>query len=152
MQKRARVTRREAAQILGISVSYVRKLCAQRKLTFEPDRFGTFQADREQIETFARERGTRVTTNGVLAARVFALFKVERAFADIVMETNEDPAKIQELRERYDAGFAYGKQEAKVAADERRQREHEKEMREMDAEIERRRRAALAEDDSPSNK
>jgi len=153
MQKRERVTRREAAKILGVSYAYVRKLCDQRKLRFEPDRFGTFVADREQIDTFARERGVRVTTNGIFAAKVFAMFKADREFAEIVIETNADPAKIQELRERYDAGFAFGKQEVKTAEDERRQREHEKEMREMDAELERIRRVAMGnDDDDPSDK
>ena len=137
--KHRRVTRREAAKMIGVSLSYVRKLTAQKKLAFVADRNGTFVAEHAQIESFARERRTRRTTSSVVAAKVSAMLKAKRTFDEIVIATEE----ILRLYERRDVGLSHGKQQAAVANGGHCQRKQGQPMREMDTVLERRRRDAL---------
>jgi len=131
--KRRLVTRREAAKIIGVSVSYVRKLTARKQLVFAADRNGTFVADWAQIEAFARERRTHMTPSMLIAAKVCEMCKAQRPFDEIVVATEQ----ILRLCEHYAARIAERKQEAAVAEGKRRQREQEQQS-EMDAELGRR--------------
>ena len=137
--RRPRITRNEAAKVLGTSYQNVRKLQKKGYLHSDPDRYGVHRFDRREVEELARKRGLQIKPSGELAARVFAMFKANRSFADIVIETQQDPEVILGLWQRYRAGFD-GHQTA--AIDERReQAEHDAEMREIDRELRRKRRA-----------
>ena len=138
-QRRPRVDRREAARILNCSRDNVRRLDKNGSLrTGKRDLNGAFTYDRREIEKLADVRGVGVRPTGELAARVFAMFKARRLFEDIVIETEQDPLVILTLRRHYDAGFAFG---AGTADDEARARsDHERDMRALDLELERRRR------------
>jgi hypothetical protein len=136
-RRRPRVDRREAAKILGCSRDNVRRLDRIRVLkTGEADRNGTITYDRREIEGLAKERGVGGGPSGELAARVFRMFKERRAFQDIVIETEQEPAVIRALRKEYDAGFST---EHGAETEERAQREHEAQMRMLDAELSARR-------------
>jgi hypothetical protein len=78
------------------------------------------------------------------------MFKAKKRFEDVVIQTQQLPSMILELWPQYRAGFEYGKDAAKESAEEREQREqreHDAQMREMDRELERRRRGVLFSDE-----
>jgi hypothetical protein len=140
-RRRLRVDRREAASILQCSRDNIRRLDKAKQLkTGQQDRNGTFTYDRREIEELARKRGLSVKPSGELAARVFAMFKARRSFEDIVIETQQEPGVIRELRKEYDAGFTVEAEDARADDDEREQAAHDAKMREIDREFERRRR------------
>jgi hypothetical protein len=138
--RKPRITRAEAAKLLGTSYANVRKLQSKGALHSNPDRYGVHRFDRREVEELARKRGLQIKPSGELAARVFAMFKANRSFADIVIETQQDPGAIRELRKEYDAGFTVEVEDSRADNDEREQAEHEAKMREIDREFERRRR------------
>ena len=137
--RRPRVTRNEAAKVLGTSYQNVRKLQKKGYLHSDPDRYGVHRFDRREVEELARKRGLQIKPSGELAARVFAMFKANRSFADIVIETQQDPEVILALRARYNAGF--DGDPAREEDESREQREHDEQMREIDRELERKWRA-----------
>ncbi len=100
---------------------------------------GAYTYDRREIEKLASERGSSARPSGELAARVFAMFKARRPFEDIVIETEQEPLVILTLRKHYDAGFSFGTTSATDDVD--AQGDHERQMKEMDRELDRRRRA-----------
>ena len=138
-QRRPRVDRREAARILNCSRDNIRRLDKIGTLrTGKRDMNGAYTYDRREIEKLADERGVVGRPTGELAARVFAMFKARKPFEDIVIETEQDPLTILTLRQHYDAGFAFASKEAEAA--DQAAADHERQMRAMDLEIERRRR------------
>jgi hypothetical protein len=142
--RRPRVTRREAAEILKTSYDNVRRLQRIKQLaTTKHDREGTVTYDRREVESLAKKRGLEVKPSGELAARVFAMFKVRKRLEDIVIETQQEPDTILALWQRYQAGLDYGREAATERDEQRAQQEHDQQMREMDRELERRRRGVL---------
>ena len=137
--RRPRITRNEAAKVLGTSYQNVRKLQKKGYLHSDPDRYGVHRFDRREVEELARKRGLQIKPSGELAARVFALFKANRSFADIVIETQQEPEVILALRARYRAGFE--EEQAHQDDAKREQKDHDEQMREIDRELERKRRA-----------
>ena len=103
--------------------------------------------DRREVEDLAKRRGLKIKPSGELEAKVFAMFKAKKRFEDVVIETQQLPSMILELCQQYRTGFEYGKDPAKESAEEREQREHDAQMREMDRELERRRRGVLFSDE-----
>ena len=145
-RRRPRVDRREAARMLQCSRDNVRRLDRIKQLkTGKQDRNGTYTYDRGEVESLANKRGLRVRPSGELAARVFRMFKERRPFQDIVIETEQEPEVILALRQQFEVGFDYGKQQ-REESEEARLREHDEEMRAMDRELERRRRGVLIEE------
>ncbi len=69
-----------------------------------------------------------------------------RTFQQVCIETEQEPDVIQALWERYQAGFDYGKKRREETEEGHRQRERDGEMREMDRELERRRRGVPFDD------
>ena len=152
-RRRSRVDRREAAKILQCSRDNVRRLDkAGRFKSSKKDRNGTFTYDRREIEEIARRRGLGIKPSGELTARVSRLFEAKRTFQQVCIETEQEPDVIQALWERYRAGFDYGKKRREETEEGRRQREHDDEMREMDRELERRRRGVLFAEDRPDDR
>jgi DNA-binding transcriptional MerR regulator len=141
-RRRPRVSRREAAQILQCSRDNVRRLERIKQLkTAQADRNGAMTYDRREVEELARQRGLSLKPTGALTARVFALFKARRSFEDVCIETEQDADTILALWERYQRGYDFGKPAAE-SEEARREREHAKQMQELDEELERRRRVA----------
>jgi len=136
--RRSRITRNEAAKVLGTSYQNVRKLQRKGYLHSDPDRYGVHRFDRREVEELARKRGLQIKPSGELAARVFAMFKGDRSFADIVIETQQEPEVILALWQRYRAGFNH---QPSAEDETREQVEHEEQMREFDRELRRKRRA-----------
>jgi hypothetical protein len=136
--RRSRITRNEAAKVLGTSYQNVRRLQRVGQLRSDPDRYGVHRFDRREVEELARKRGLQIKPSGELAARVFAMFKANRNFADIVIETQQEPEVILALRARYNAGF--DGTPGREVNESREQREHDEHMREIDRELERKRR------------
>jgi hypothetical protein len=133
-----RVTRVEAAKLLGTSYENVRRLQRVGLLLSRPDRYGVHRFDRREVEELARKRGLQIKASGELAARVFAMIKAGRPFEDIVIETQQNPEVILALRARYRAGF---EDEQEREDDEKREQdEHDEQMRELDRELRRKRR------------
>ncbi|MGH7327309.1 MAG: hypothetical protein ACREJX_03055 [Polyangiaceae bacterium] len=136
--RKTRITRAEAAKLLGTSYQNVRRLQRTGQLQSNPDRYGVHRFDRREVEALARRRGLRIRPSGELAARVFAMFKERQRFEDIVIETQQEPDIILGLWKRYRAGF--GDATGVEQHDEGRvQQTHDEAMRAIDAEIERRR-------------
>ena len=146
---RRRVTRKEAAKILATSPGNVRYMQQRQHLRGEKDSRGHYWFDRREVEELARKRGLQLKPQGELAARVFAMLRAGRSFADIVIDTAQEPDTIRVLRKEYLAGFR--SDEAEKSSEERSRREHEDQMRAMDQELERRRRNILADDIPPSS-
>jgi hypothetical protein len=117
----------------------VRKLQSKGALHSDPDRYGVHRFDRREVEELARKRGLQIKPSGELAARVFAMFKANRSFADIVIETQQEPEVILALRARYRAGF--DEERAREDNEKREQEKHDEQMREIDRELRRKRRA-----------
>ncbi len=142
-----RVTRTEAAKILNTTYQNIRRLQRVGQLHSTPDRHGVHRFDKREVDELARRRGLQIKPSGELAAKVFAMFKAKKRFEDIVIETQQLPGMILDLWRQYRAGFEDGKEAAKENEEERAQREHEAQMREMDRELERRRRGVLFSDE-----
>jgi hypothetical protein len=146
VRRSARVTRREAASILKTSYENVKRLQRAKQLVSSPDKNGVHRFSRVEVEELARRRGFGIKPGGELAAKVFAMFKSGKDWRDIVIETSQEPETIRELWRQYHGGVD-GKAPAGDAESERVEREeHERQMAEMDREIERRRRAARDDD------
>jgi hypothetical protein len=137
---RSRITRNEAAKVLGTSYQNVRRLQRVGQLRSDPDRYGVHRFDRREVEELARKRGLQIKPSGELAARVFALFEQRKRFAEIVIETQQEPSVVLDLWRRYRAGFEGGDR-ANADNDERALDDHDEQMHALDAEIERRRRS-----------
>ena len=135
--RKSRITRAEAAKVLGTSYQNVRRLQRTGQLHSDPDRYGVHRFDRREVEELARKRGLQIKPSGELAARVFQMFKSRRPFEDIVIETLQEPETIRRLWCEYNAGF-----DRNAHADESRERqEHEADMRSLDVELNAKRRA-----------
>ena len=135
--RRSRITRNEAAKVLGTSYQNVRRLQRVGQLRSDPDRYGVHRFDRREVEELARKRGLQIKPSGELAAHVFALFKERRSFADVVIDTKQEPSVIADLWRQYCAGYPV--KQTKSDDDARAQSQHEQQMREIDRELERRR-------------
>src|SRR4029077_19724820 len=103
--------------------------------------FDPAEVDRLEEKYPPKERTRRTTADpeaakvgGKAAARVFALLKEKRSFADIVIETGLEPWHVREIERQYKLGGLEGAEKerarARNAADERkRQQAHEREQR-----------------------
>ena len=134
--KKPRITRTEAAKMLGMSYANVRKLQSKGVLHSDPDRYGVHRFDRREVEELARKRGLQIKPSGELAARVFQMFTERRKFHEIVIATEQEPDTILLLWKRYRSGFDDVDGDAR---EERAQREHDEQMRQIDRDIEHRR-------------
>ena len=103
--KKPRITRTEAARMLGMSYANVRKLQSKGVLHSDPDRYGVHRFDLREVEALARKRGLQIKPNGALAARVFRMFRERKKFEEIVIETEQEPSLIRALWKDYRAGF-----------------------------------------------
>lgn len=139
------VTRREAAAILGCSYENVKRLQRIGQLHSYPDKRGVHRFDRREVEALAAKRGVRAELAPEKQVEAFRLFKANASFDDVVLATRISPKELLELHERYLLGYNFGK--IKKVDEERAQREHDQQIREMDREIARRRRAVFAEDE-----
>jgi hypothetical protein len=105
-----RLTRREAADRLGISTSSVRRLEDNLLLTPVMDAGGGWRFDAAQVDGLQgrvpiRARGPRATPveereaarAGRIAAKVFRLFAGYRSLPDIVAATKQPPERIRAL-------------------------------------------------------
>jgi hypothetical protein len=137
--RKPRITRAEAAKLLGTSYANVRKLQSKGALHSDPDRYGVHRFDRREVEELARKRGLQIKPSGELAARVFAMFEERLSFAKIVIATQQDPEVILALWARYRAGFDDG--QSRVDDERREQAEHDEQRRAFEAELQAKRRA-----------
>ncbi len=144
---RRRVSRREAAKILRTSYENVRRLQRQQLLNGVPDEHGHYWFDREEVEALARKRNASAVLDGELTARVFAMIKAGKTVNEIVIGTRETLPTVERLWDAYHQRV----DSKKVAEDRETQalREHEEQMRALDAEIERRRRLVVEEGEPP---
>lgn len=149
--KLPRVTRREAAKILGTSYDNVRRMQRIGHLRSTPDRNGVHRFDRREVEALANTRSADAKLTPEKVREVFALFKANAEVADVVLAANLLPHVVRGLHEEFLESYDYGKSESRKEDDARAQREHDEQIREMDRELERRRRAVLV-DASPGNK
>ena len=136
--RKPRITRAEAAKLLGTSYANVRKLQSKGALHSDPDRYGVHRFDRREVEELARKRGLQIKPSGELAARVFAMFEERESFAKIVIATQQDPEIILALWARYRAGF--DDLQTRVDDGAREQAQHDEKMREIDNVLEQKRR------------
>jgi hypothetical protein len=134
----ARVTRREAAKILGTSYENVKRLQRARQLNSDPDRHGVHRFDRREVEELTRRRGLQIKPSGELAARVFRMFRERQKFHEIVIETEQEPDTIRALWRQFNAGFDDSSPES--ASDLRQHESHDERMRDLDRDLARRRR------------
>lgn len=135
--RKPRITRTEAAKVLGMSYANVRKLQSKGVLHSDPDRYGVHRFDRREVEELARKRGLQIKPSGELAARVFAMLEQRKRFAEIVIDTQQDPETIRDLWRQYRAGF---EEKSSEPEDDQEAREHDAQMRSFDAELARKRR------------
>lgn len=129
--RKPRITRAEAARLLGTSYQNVRRLQRTGQLHSNPDRYGVHRFDRREVETLARRRGLRIRPSGELAAKVFTMFKQRMSFIDVVIETQQEPEVIRRLWAEYQAGFEAKNDEA----EERRSLQHDIDMSALDQEL-----------------
>ncbi|MEO8800143.1 MAG: hypothetical protein ABI551_19775 [Polyangiaceae bacterium] len=133
--RKPRITRAEAAKLLGTSYQNVRRLQRTGQLLSNPDRYGVHRFDRREVEALARRRGLQIRPSGELAAKVFAMFKARVSFVDVVIETQQEPEFIRKLWSEYRAGF-----EVDVATDDDAAASHLSEMSVLDHDLEEKRR------------
>lgn len=69
------------------------------------------------------------------------MFAANKKFHEIVIETQQEPDAVLALWHRFRAGFDYESAGARVTEEERAQRQHDEQMRDLDVELRRRRRA-----------
>ena len=93
-----RITRREAAEILGTSYSNVRRLEREGQLTSyaRRSRHDAVPA-RGRGGAGASPRAVDQYSKGELASRVFRMFKRNMTFADVVIESEQEPDTIRAL-------------------------------------------------------
>jgi DNA-binding transcriptional MerR regulator len=137
-RRHPRVDRREAARILNCSRDNVRRMDRIGRLrSGKRDHNGTYTYDRREIEKIALERGGELRPSGELAARVFRMFTERKKFHEIVIETEQEPTVVLALWRQYQSGF----ETTPTTPVREHDTEHDEQMREMDREIEQRRRA-----------
>jgi hypothetical protein len=97
------LTRSVVARILGCSIAMVRWYEKRGRLhpTLDPNRVRRFS--HVEVEALRCERLGRVprSPSGTLAAQVFRLIASGHTFADVVIETQQDPERIRELWDQY---------------------------------------------------
>lgn len=126
---RKRVTRRQAADILGVSTSMVRKYEHRRRLTRMRDPNGHVLLYLDEVNELVRERGTGKTPSGAVGAEILRLVRDGFTAEEIAMETGYELSQIDPLYRRYHAARSSGEREA------RDRREHEERMRELEEEL-----------------
>lgn len=138
-----RVTRREAAKILGTSYDNVRRMQRIGQLHSVPDRYGVHRFDRREVDALAKARALDVKPTPEKIIQAFKLFKAKAELGDVVLETGLLPHVVRDLHEQFLASYNYDKKKAREDDEARAQREHEEQLREMDRELARRRRATF---------
>jgi len=102
------LTRETVARRLGITVSRLRQLEKAGELTPRPDFSGRARFDPAIVEKFGRAQlserpksGSRRAPTGAECARIFRMFEERKALRDIVVETEQPPRVVLELRRQY---------------------------------------------------
>lgn len=136
------ITRREAARILGTSPENVKQLQRRKNLQQQVDAEGRVLLRRSEIEALAMQRASQQPSTA-LTALVYGMIRggMDRAtICDNLLEEIND--LIDGYYERAPALRWIHREEL----ERQRQREHEEQIREMDRELDRRRRLAHGDD------
>jgi excisionase family DNA binding protein len=132
------LTRTQAAKLLRITVSMVRKLQADGVLRSTIDEGGVHRIRPTDVARYARRRGVELELPTSTCARVYEHFlapgfrPTREAFARIVVATGEDPDVVLSLYEKFLNGPSMP-DESLIS------RQYDEQIRAMDAELERRR-------------
>lgn len=158
------LTTSEVAKQLGVSPSYVRKLLAKGYFPKVKDGSGVYRFNPHNVAEVARKIGRVVKTDGTTVQKIWGYFiapgfePTNEMLGRIVFETGEHPDTIQALWERYKIGFgspaAAAAAEAEAREVERLSREYDEQIKAMDEELARKRRAVFipspdSHDDAP---
>jgi hypothetical protein len=128
MTGQQRLTRREVAERLGISVSSVRRLEGVGLHPVLDDdgvwRFDPAELERMPVQRKPRRGGKRSRTSkeGDAAARVFAMFGQGRSLRDIVLSAKQPPDVVRRLYREWLVGLAEGERARKEDEVYKRQR------------------------------
>src|SRR5579863_9695791 len=95
------VTTGQAAKLLGCSRRWIQKLQRRGRLHSVIDQKGTHHFAREELLSFARDRGRPGRTEGATVARVFELFREQADLAEIVIQTQLTPETVRSLWDEY---------------------------------------------------
>jgi hypothetical protein len=130
---RGKLTRAQAAERLGVSVSKVRSL---EEKALHPDVIdGVHYFSRDEVDAIAcsmpaSTRGRRRLAEGQIAARVFRLIDNGKEVREIVEELEVTPQLVRALYREWKMDFLSGEEEraraAQDAADERQSRQFER--------------------------
>ena len=134
-----RMTRRDVAHRLAVSVSSVRRM---EGIDLHPlqDAQGTWRFDRDEIESLARKRLPRPVQQskdvlGQVASRVFAAFEAGCDLSEIVVDLHVHPTTVRELYSEWSISLGEGerrrREELELAA-ERREQELAAKQRELE--------------------
>jgi hypothetical protein len=141
------LTRAEVAAQLGYSTSNVRRLQKAGMLPLRKDRDGIYRFRPHEVAEVARKLGRIVKTDGEVAGTVYGYFLAPgfrgtpKQFARIVHETKQHPDVVVALWEKFKAG-AGGSEDTDADVD-RLEHEYDEQIKAMDEELARRRRAAF---------
>jgi DNA-binding transcriptional MerR regulator len=141
MAKRGLLNRIETSEVLGTTVSNVRKLEKKGLLTNKPDASGRARYTRYSVDRLAIARGAKQPrrTQGQIDADVFRLLREGKSPGEIVEATKITMAKFRELYAVHKDGFR-AVDESLAAEEEDISRElHERQMEEMEDAFQRRR-------------
>jgi transcriptional regulator with XRE-family HTH domain len=144
------LTRPQVAKQLRVSPSYVRKLQAKGYLSRVTDGNGVYRITPHEVSELARKLGRDVETDGEIAARVYGYF-LDPAFrakpeqlARVVHETRQHPDVVLSLLEKFRTGAGPNPGEREEAEDfDRLAREYEEQIKALDTELARKRRATF---------
>ena len=104
-KKTPRMTRREVARALGVTLTRVRHLEQHGKLHPVADESGRFTFDRAEVSAYVRTRPARRQVDGEIASRVFRMISEGFPLRDIVIETCLSPDTVRKLHDEYRRPF-----------------------------------------------
>ena len=96
------LTRKQAAALLGVAETSVRRLEGTHLHPIRRGRFVFFDA--QEVERCAAEGTRRQPDSGEIAARAFELFRSGRDFRDVVIELRQTPDRVRQLYREYALG------------------------------------------------
>lgn len=136
MPKRPRVTRLQAANLLGVSRTYIRKLTEQGAFrNVQRTEAGYYTYDLHELEMLAIKRARSLSFAGELARSAFKLFHENTPFQDIVIKLGLPPDEVHDLW----TWFRYGNEAPRVRAQriehEQLQVEHDQKLAELDSQL-----------------
>lgn len=113
-KKKAFLTRKQVADLLGIGVTSVRR-AEGRYLHPTIDRWGVRRFSPIEVEAFSQMKGRPAHQEesdaasvaaskvpGPVAAKIFMLFEQNRSLVQVVLETEQNPIVVREFRRLYD--------------------------------------------------